>query len=850
MINYPKIDKLLDTKVRIISKFIEEAGTSYFVILPRGADAPNSAQVKAGTNANDVLVQESFRGSVTHNPRQAGILDGFGLSMNTEYDFYVVAEDVVQNLQSAPKLLQGTTTAIGILEYPADTLPQNSTPAWTKTASGTYSESVSNGILYASSVGNNANRLSYTKSVNFINANGGWGEMRCKTGINNEVSGFQMHNVGGYFQIIIYPTYVRFNGASVLDYDIDTTKYHIYRIEFSGGTVVKGYIDNVLIFTTTTKPLVGYDNRIYFGGDTDTSVMEMYVDYVRWRDDSYVYVPGLIDPPIVFTSYPNIINITGSTAEVNIKSSKDGIGYCVALIKDSDAPTVQQVIDGEDATGTPLAPNFVSTTSVVGSQNAYMDITGLSGGVDYDVYVAVVDIDNYPCEQALKATFTTKNPITGLVTSLKFDNSVVTERVPDSTFDWSSVNSPTYTTIGTRKAISLNGSDQYLVSSDTDDAYFSADFSIIWKGRFKSLASIQYIYCQSPADYQYRCVVYIQSGYVTIKFRNGASLIERNSAYSFSIDTIYTVGVTISNNFWWEISVNGQIIDSFLVNWTRINLSSPIYIGCSSESAALNTFAQTETLDFMMIKNNILPISVIRGFHNSDEPFQNTLIGDYSLTKLNFDNDTVQEEVTTSNFDFTAINSPTYVSVGDRRAVRLNGSTQWLQSNDTIDATFYRDFTIAIKLKFQGLPPSGFIDPIYSQTKTDDAIYATRLYLFNWSGNMKLSFYFRSNINGNPPGQISGNYDFTPTLDTVYTIALTLDSDNNWVASVNGTKVGELLSTAWDRYNIPGPIYWGRYAGGAATTQYSQIDIIDTLIKDYALSLTELTALHNSNNPW
>jgi hypothetical protein len=87
------------------------AGNSYYVIVPNGASAPTSAQVKAGQDASGTPVADNLKGTIAC---AAGATEYTsvvsGLTGNTTYDVYFVAEDAVPNLQAAPTKVSVTTT--------------------------------------------------------------------------------------------------------------------------------------------------------------------------------------------------------------------------------------------------------------------------------------------------------------------------------------------------------------------------------------------------------------------------------------------------------------------------------------------------------------------------------------------------------------------------------------------------------------------------------------------------------------------------------------------------------------------------------------------------------------------
>ncbi len=107
-----------------------ENSTAYYVVLPDGATAPTSAQVKAGTDASAAPALAS--GSFALSALVPGSKMVTGLTASTAYDVYLVAEDVRgPNLQAAPVLVNVTTTAPDLTapNWTATFPQQNRTPA-------------------------------------------------------------------------------------------------------------------------------------------------------------------------------------------------------------------------------------------------------------------------------------------------------------------------------------------------------------------------------------------------------------------------------------------------------------------------------------------------------------------------------------------------------------------------------------------------------------------------------------------------------------------------------------------------------------------------------------------------
>lgn len=102
-----------------INVSVNEDGTAYFVVLPSGAAAPSSAQVKAGTDASDVVVAAGFSGNVSVDADTPEVMTASNLVSETDYDVYVVVEDLLLNIQSSPVVLNFTTLDITDPEWVA-----------------------------------------------------------------------------------------------------------------------------------------------------------------------------------------------------------------------------------------------------------------------------------------------------------------------------------------------------------------------------------------------------------------------------------------------------------------------------------------------------------------------------------------------------------------------------------------------------------------------------------------------------------------------------------------------------------------------------------------------------------
>ncbi|MFN6090422.1 MAG: choice-of-anchor J domain-containing protein [Cyclobacteriaceae bacterium] len=120
-INYPKTSNLSDSGFDLITN-LNEPGKTYFVVLPNNAPAPSSSQVKNGQDGGTPPVSAiSFRTIDVANAATDYSTAVSGLASATDYDVYVVAEDLVPNLQTAPVKLDVLTNTAGDITPPTFT---------------------------------------------------------------------------------------------------------------------------------------------------------------------------------------------------------------------------------------------------------------------------------------------------------------------------------------------------------------------------------------------------------------------------------------------------------------------------------------------------------------------------------------------------------------------------------------------------------------------------------------------------------------------------------------------------------------------------------------------------------
>ena len=107
---FPSASNILQTQFDLLVQS-NEIGAGFYVVLPSGAPAPSSTQVKDGQNDQGVIVSLASGFSIPVSNTTA-IKTITGLTAATTYDVYVVAQDGVPNLQASPTKITITTSAV------------------------------------------------------------------------------------------------------------------------------------------------------------------------------------------------------------------------------------------------------------------------------------------------------------------------------------------------------------------------------------------------------------------------------------------------------------------------------------------------------------------------------------------------------------------------------------------------------------------------------------------------------------------------------------------------------------------------------------------------------------------
>ncbi len=115
---YPKTSNLTSSGFDLITN-LNEIGKTYFVVLPDNASLPTSTQVKNGQDALGIALASNLVGIIDVSAASTDFNSAItGLTDNTNYDVFIVAEDPIPNLQAAPVRIDVQTNLAGDITAP------------------------------------------------------------------------------------------------------------------------------------------------------------------------------------------------------------------------------------------------------------------------------------------------------------------------------------------------------------------------------------------------------------------------------------------------------------------------------------------------------------------------------------------------------------------------------------------------------------------------------------------------------------------------------------------------------------------------------------------------------------
>jgi hypothetical protein len=325
---YPKAGPVTDTTAQVLVKSNED-GKAYFVCLPKGSLAPTAAQVKAGQDASGNPLPANRKGAVDLTADTEAGLTATGLTPETEYDFYVVGEDLVPNLQEAPA------------KVPVKTLADTTPPTWADTypKAGPVTDTTAE-VLVKSNEDGKAYFVCVPKGSPKPTA------AQVKAGVDGNGD----------------PLPTGRSGSVALTADTEAE-----------------------LTATGLAPDTEYD--FYVVGEDEVPNLQAEAAQVPVK----TLTGADVTPPAWAEDYPKPGPVTDTTAQVLVKSNEKGKAYFVCVPKGSPKPTAAQVKAGLDANGNPLPANRKGSADLEADTEAGLEATGLSPDTEYDFYVVAED---------------------------------------------------------------------------------------------------------------------------------------------------------------------------------------------------------------------------------------------------------------------------------------------------------------------------------------------------------------------------------------------------------------------------------------------------------------------------
>jgi chitodextrinase len=327
---YPKADTATASGFTVRAK-INEAGTAYYVVVADGATAPSVAQVKDGQDSSGSAALKS--GTISLSANTEGSAAVTGMSENTAYDVYLVAQDAYNNLQS-----NAGSVNISTLDVSAPT----NTSGWPKADTAT-----ANGFTVRAKI-NEAGTAYYVVVADESSAPS---VAQIKAG----------QNASG--------TAALASGNISLSADTEATK-----------------VVNALVGSTA------YDVYVVSQDDETTPNVQ--------SSASKLDITTLADTtaPTWTSGWPKVDTATGTGFTVRAKINEAGTAYYVVVADAATAPSVAQVKDGQDSSGSAALKS--GTISLSADTEGTAKVSGLSNSTAYDIYIVAADAATSPNTQS------------------------------------------------------------------------------------------------------------------------------------------------------------------------------------------------------------------------------------------------------------------------------------------------------------------------------------------------------------------------------------------------------------------------------------------------------------------
>ncbi|MFC4875056.1 DUF4347 domain-containing protein [Negadavirga shengliensis] len=367
---------------------LDEIGTAYYVVVPDGAGAPGSAQVKAGQDSGGGAAFKS--GSINVSSASQDFNEVItGLNPGTSYDIYVVAEDDEgsPNLQASPTKVD-ITTAVALSSSPTLTFTSSSTSITTDD----IASDGQGGALEISDIDIDVFNISDTNGT--LHAFLDWKNNTFLTSNDGSLSGLTDPNTGSKGMSI--------KSSDGSEFKLIQFKYYNWGETSSFTNTIVGYRDGGQVATTTFD---GYDSG-YLPQIVTLSSAFSNVDEVRFYisaggyEGSQAYTNHTINDiqvssPVAVDTDATLTAAAGVVEPVSLSSTDDTVGEAVDVFDftisdggggDGLATTVSQIEVNVSGTSTDVERSQITwrlngpdASNVTGTYNAGTNKITFSG---------------------------------------------------------------------------------------------------------------------------------------------------------------------------------------------------------------------------------------------------------------------------------------------------------------------------------------------------------------------------------------------------------------------------------------------------------------------------------------
>jgi hypothetical protein len=347
---YPATGTIDGTSIQFLVK-INENGKAYFILMADPSTTPSSANVKAGLNSAGTTAGVIASGNVAASANIQEVLNATGLTSGIKYDAYIVAEDLLANIQAAPNASLTPTTV-------DNTPPVNA-----------------GGYPVLGTVG------------------GTTAQFKVKT---NE-------NGNAYFVVATHASGMNPTSAQVKAGQ-----------DGPGHSVNSGWSGSVTIAANTEgnftainlNPSTAYDVFI---------VAEDGVPNLQVAPSSILnFSTSGASAPVTASTYPKMYAVTATAAQFATNINETGTAYYVVMVDPATAPSAANVKAGFNSSGNSTGVIAHGSASIA-TANAEVTFpaspgaTGLTTGTLYDVFIVAEDATGTQLASVATLTFTPGN---------------------------------------------------------------------------------------------------------------------------------------------------------------------------------------------------------------------------------------------------------------------------------------------------------------------------------------------------------------------------------------------------------------------------------------------------------